>query len=247
MMEIKADVHTHTISSGHGYSTISENALAASQKGIELLGMTDHGPSMQGAPSLYHFGNLMVLPKFLYGVRILPGVEANIINHEGALDIPLYYLKRLDIVLVGLHEICYPGGTVEDNTGAYINAMANPFIDMMVHPGRPYFEMDLERIAQASAQLGIPVEINNSSLHKENRKTRDNCIRFAKYAARYKGPVFLGSDAHFWDRVGDFSNALEIVQETAIAEEQILNLSSERVLEYLTDRRKKRPEVSEKN
>lgn len=239
-MEMLVDLHTHTISSGHAYSTISENALAASRKGLKLLGMTDHGPSMLGAPSLYHFGNLAILPEELYGVGILPGVEANIINHEGELDIPVNYLVRMKLVLVGLHMLCYPGGTVEQNTQAYINAMENPFTDMMVHPGRPEFELDLERVAYMSAQLNVPVEINNSSLAAGKKVTKENCHRFASYMAKYKGPIILGSDAHFWDRVGVFDYALELIREVGIMEHQVLNTSPDRVLDYLARRRKQR-------
>lgn len=239
-MDILADLHTHTVASGHAYSTISENAAAAARKGIKLLGMTDHGPSMPGAPNLYHFGNLLILPKSLYGVRILPGVEANITSHEGELDIPLRYLKQMSLVLVGLHVICYPGGSSEQNTQAYLKAMSNPFTDIMVHPGRPEFEMDLEKIAYASAQLGIPVEINNSSLGPEKGNAWDNCRRFARSAAKYGGPIVLGSDAHFWDRVGELSSALELAQETEIKDNQILNYSPERILDYLYQRRKQR-------
>lgn len=241
-MEISVDLHTHTVASGHAYSTLSENALAASRKGIRLLGMTDHGPSMPGAPNLYHFGNLEIIPDELFGVKILPGVEANITNHEGDLDIPLRYLVKMKIVLVGLHVICYPGGTSEQNTEAYIKAMRNPFTDMMVHPGRPEFELDLERVAYMSAQLNIPVEINNSSLSREKSGAWDNCRRFARYMVQYKGPVILGSDAHFTERVGEFSHALTLVREVGISEAQILNTSSDRVLNYLASRREKRPQ-----
>ncbi|MDR3542672.1 MAG: phosphatase [Desulfosporosinus sp.] len=240
-MEIEVDLHTHTVSSGHAYSTLSENALAASRRGIKLLGMTDHAPSMPGAPHLYHFGNLAILPEELYGVRVLPGVEANITSHDGDLDLPTLYLSKMHIVLVGLHVICYPGGTSEQNTRAYLKAMENPFTDMMVHPGRPDFELDLEQIAHASAKLNIPVEINNSSLAKEKKGARENCRRLARYMVKYKGPVILGSDAHFWDRVGEFSHALELVGEAGILEHQVLNTSSERVLDYLATRRKNRP------
>lgn len=242
-MEIQVDLHTHTVASGHAYSTLSENALAASRRGIKLLGMTDHASSMPGAPHLYHFGNLAIIPEELYGVRILPGVEANIISHNGELDMPTHYLSKMKIVLVGLHVICYPGGTSEQNTQAYIKAMENPFTDMMVHPGRPDFELDLERIAHMSAKLNIPVEINNSSLAKEKKGAWGNCRRFARYMLQYKGPVILGSDAHFWDRVGDFSHALELVNEVGILEHQVLNTSSDRVLDYLATRRKNRPLV----
>ena len=240
-MEIQVDLHTHTITSGHAYSTLSENALAASRRGIKLLGMTDHGPSMPGAPHLYHFGNLAILPEKLYGVQILPGVEANIINHEGELDMPSLYLNRLKLVLVGMHVTCYPGGTSEQNTRAYILAMKNPFTDMMVHPGRPEFEMDLEQIAHMSAQLNVPVEINNSSLAKDTQGVWGNCRLFARYMAKYKGPVILGSDAHYWDRVGEFSHALELIHEEGILEHQVLNTSSDRVLDYLATRRNNRP------
>lgn len=243
-MEIEVDLHTHTVASGHAYSTLSENALAASRRGIKLLGMTDHAPSMPGAPHLYHFGNLAIIPEELYGVRILPGVEANIISHDGELDMPTLYLSRMKLVLVGLHVICYPGGTSEQNTQAYIKAMENPFTDMMVHPGRPDFELDLERVAHMSAKLNIPVEINNSTLAKDKSGAWGNCRHFARYMAQYKGPVILGSDAHFWDRVGDFSQALELVNEVGIFEHQVLNTSSERVLDYLATRRKNRPNIS---
>ncbi|WP_041276524.1 phosphatase [Desulfosporosinus acidiphilus] len=239
-MTILVDLHTHTITSGHAYSTISENALAASRKGLQLLGMTDHGPSMLGAPSLYHFGNLSILPEELYGVRLLPGIEANIISHEGELDLPVNYLVRMKLVLAGLHVQCYPGGTIEQNTQAYINAMKNPFTDMMVHPGRPEFELDLEKVAYMAAQLNVPVEINNSSLASGKKETQENCHRFAGYMAKYKGPVILGSDAHFWDRVGVLDRSLHLAQEVGIKEEQIFNTSPERVLAYLEERRQKR-------
>lgn len=242
-MKILADLHTHTIASGHAYSTLSENAAAAARKGLILLGMTDHGPSMPGTSDLYYFGNFTIIPQTLSGVRILPGVEANITSHEGELDIPLRYLKQMSIVLVGLHVICYPGGNSEQNTQAYLKAMSNPFVDIMVHPGRPEFEMDLEKVAYTSAQLGIPVELNNSSLSQEKGGAWSNCHYFACNAAKYGGPIVLGSDAHFWDRVGVFDFALELANGAGIKEEQILNYSPNRILNYLEQRRKQRSSI----
>ena len=42
MYSILTDLHTHTIYSGHAFSTISENAAEAARKGLEAIGMTDH-------------------------------------------------------------------------------------------------------------------------------------------------------------------------------------------------------------
>jgi putative hydrolase len=245
-MKMLVDLHTHTIASGHAFSTITENALAAARRGLELLGIADHGPSLPGAPHLYYFNNLGVIPEEIHGVKVLAGVEANIISYEGELDLPVNILSQLKLVLVGLHKVSYPGGTIEQNTQAYIKAMRNPFTDMMVHPGRIDFKIDLEQIAQASAQLNIPVEINNSTLSsiKARIEARKNCGLFARYMAKYKGLVVLGSDAHFWDRVGEFGDALDLVLEAGISEQQILNTSPERVLDYLAIRRKHRPNVA---
>jgi putative hydrolase len=183
----------------------------------------------------------------LFGVQILPGVEANITSHEGELDIPLRYLKQMSIVLCGLHVICYPGGNSEQNTQAYLKAMSNPYIDIMVHPGRPEFEMDLEKVAYTSAQLEVPVEINNSSLGPEKGGAWSNCHYFASNAAKYGGPIVLGSDAHFWDRVGGLDLAVELALEAGISDEQILNYSPKRILYYLEQRRKQRTKLPELN
>ena len=44
-MKTLLDVHTHTIASGHAYSSLQEMTLAAKEKGLEILGITEHGPN----------------------------------------------------------------------------------------------------------------------------------------------------------------------------------------------------------
>ncbi|MDR3270820.1 MAG: phosphatase [Peptococcaceae bacterium] len=240
-MEILADLHTHTVSSGHAYSTLTENARAAAEKGMRLLGITDHGPAMPGGPDLYHFGNLHVLPGELFGVRILYGAETNIVSREGELDLPVRYLRKMQIVLAGLHVYCYPGGSREQNTQALIKVMQNPFVDMIAHPERVGFDADLERIAQASAEWGVPIEINNATLRSSKQGAETNASALAEAAAHYQSPVILSSDAHFWDRIGELDRALAVAKNAGISEQQILNISPDRVLHYLHHRHAKRP------
>lgn len=52
-MKYVLDAHTHTIASGHAYSTIREMAKAASEKGLELLGITEHSMKMPGTCQLF--------------------------------------------------------------------------------------------------------------------------------------------------------------------------------------------------
>src|SRR5919198_385567 len=105
-MRIIADMHSHTVASGHAYSTVNELAREAARKGIAALALTDHGPALPGAPHLYHFGAMRFIPQQIDGVRIFPGVEANILDRDGGIALPVAYLSKLDFVMAGLHEGC---------------------------------------------------------------------------------------------------------------------------------------------
>ena len=57
------DMHTHSLASGHSYSTIREMAHMASKKGMQALGITEHGPQMPGSCHNFYFSNLKVVPR----------------------------------------------------------------------------------------------------------------------------------------------------------------------------------------
>lgn len=84
-----ADLHTHTTGSGHAFSTLDELARAAADADVKVLGVTDHGPSMTGAPTHGYFEMSHRIPRFLHGVRVLFGCEANILDHTGRIDLVL--------------------------------------------------------------------------------------------------------------------------------------------------------------
>lgn len=206
-----------------------------------MVAITDHGPLMPGGPHPYYFGNQRVLPGEIEGVRLLKGVEANIINEQGELDLEKYYLERLDIVLAGFHTRCFPSNDHNACTKALLNVMDNPFVDIIVHPGNPEFPVDYEKVIQKAADKGIPLEINNSSFCGSRRGSEDNCRSIARMMAAAGGPVSIGSDAHFaWD-VGKFDIALETIMEAGIKEEQILNTSVNKIMEYLGRKEALRP------
>ncbi len=81
------DLHTHTTASGHAYNSLYEMVQAASAKGLSLFGCSDHAPAMPGSCHSFHFINFKVLPRTLYGVRLMMGVELNIMDYEGAVDL----------------------------------------------------------------------------------------------------------------------------------------------------------------
>ena len=239
-MKFEADLHVHTVASGHAYSTIAENVQAAAKKGLKLIAITDHGPHMPGGPHLYHFANLRAVPNNYLGVEILKGVEANIIDKEGNIDVPTDLAKRLDIILAGFHSYCSPSGTVAENTRTMIKAINNPVVDMIVHPGNPEFKVDPTEIVLAAKEKGVLLEINNSSLGLSRAGSYCNCMAIAEKAAEHKIQVAVGSDAHWADRVGDFISAIELMKKVGLQEEQIINISANKIHSYLQEARSKR-------
>ena len=102
-MKTLLDVHTHTVASGHAFSTLQEMAVAASEKGLKLLGITEHAPGIPGTCSPIYFRNLHVVPRRIYGVELLLGAELNIIDYKGTIDMGEEYFPMLDIRIAGIH------------------------------------------------------------------------------------------------------------------------------------------------
>ncbi|RUA09391.1 MAG: phosphatase, partial [Fusobacteria bacterium] len=46
-MKYLIDLHTHTNTTPHAYSTLEENIQAAKKKGIKIVANTMHGPKLQ--------------------------------------------------------------------------------------------------------------------------------------------------------------------------------------------------------
>lgn len=233
MLKFLLDTHCHTISSGHAYSTIGEVAETAAQKGLKLIAMTDHGPAMPGGPHIFHIGNLRVIPDYIKGVRVLKGVEANIMDFQGRLDLPESYLQRLEIVIASFHDVCIAPGSVEENTGALIAAMKNPYVDIIAHPGNPYYPVDIDRLVQCAHETGKLLEINNSSFIGSRRGSEENCRSIAA-KAREKGVVLTaGSDCHICYDVGKFNKVEEIFREVGMPEELVINTDPQKLIDYL--------------
>jgi putative hydrolase len=233
-MNIVADMHTHTISSGHGYSTVNELAAEAARKGLQAIAITDHGPALPGGPHMYHFGAMRFIPENICGIRILRGVEANIIDARGTLDLPEHYLRKLDFVMAGLHEGCgFDGEGSATYSEALINAMENPLVKAISHPGNPIFPIDQEAIVTAAHRTGTALEMNNTSFSISRKGSRPNCEGLARLIARHGALVIIGSDAHIAQMVGVFDDAVETVIAAGIPASRVVNASLEVLLRFL--------------
>jgi len=229
------DVHCHTVSSGHAYSTVNECAKAASEYGLELIAVTDHAPKMPGSCSYLHFLNLNVIPKTLYGVEILKGAELNILNTEGKVDLPEKILKRLDVVIASLHIPCIKPMSFEENTECIINTMKNPYIKILGHPGDPRYPFDIEKVVSAAKETKTVIELNNTSLSPENGRYDgpDTMLKILGECKRQGVFIIFGSDAHFHTNIGNFSEVEKLTEQIDFPDELILNTSVEKLKKIL--------------
>jgi putative hydrolase len=228
-----ADLHVHTLASGHAYSTLGEIAREAADKGLQLVGMTDHGPALPGGPHPYHFAALRFVPESLCGVRILRGIEANIPG-PGKLDLADEILDGLDLVMAGFHEACgFDGRGREANTRALLGVLEQSRVKVVAHPGNPAFPLDYEVVVRKAAETGTALELNNSSFSLSRKGSAGNCLEIARLCARFGAPVTVSSDAHIAQGVGEFSAALDVVRQAGIAWEQVVNRTMESTLAFL--------------
>jgi putative hydrolase len=240
VMKYVLDTHTHTISSGHAYNTLFENLKEASENKMEVVAVTDHGPTMPGSSHLFYFANLKVLPRELFGVTLLKGCEANIIDREGNLDIPDRIQKKLDIIIASLHDVCIEPGSRDENTKALINAMKNPYVDIIGHCGNPVFPIHEEIVVKAAKENNVLIEINNSSLPENGSRAGSIhvCKRVAALCKEYGVKIVLGSDAHSCLQIGKFDEAHKLITEVGMPEELIMNTEAGKILRYLKNKGK---------
>ncbi|MDR2659842.1 MAG: phosphatase [Spirochaetaceae bacterium] len=239
-MKIQVDTHTHSTASLHAYSTLDEMVNGAKKHKLKGFTLTEHGPALQGGlPHPYYFGNLQVIPKKIRGISLFRGVELNIMDEAGAVDLSVKYLKTLDFVMAGLHEACFKPSSTEANTRAMIAALANPYVDCISHPGNPPYPIDYEEVVKSAARLGKALEINNSSF-KVRKGSFENCKTIARLCKQYGCLVSCGSDAHYWRDVGNFETARAVIVEAGIDEALLINSTMERFIEFCTLRTNER-------
>lgn len=229
------DLHTHTTASGHAYNTLYEMVRSASEKGVKLIGVTEHGPKMPGACHPFYFINFRVVPRDLYGIRLLLGCELNIIDYNGSIDLKHNFLKGLDYAIASIHEPCYQSGTVAQNTAAYLGAIKNPNVQIIGHPDDGRFPVDYESLAGAAKEYGKLLEVNSSSLHPQCRRlnARENYITMLEYCRRFQTRIVIDSDAHCETDVGNHQLARDLLAEVDFPEELIVNSSIDRLRPYL--------------
>ena len=241
-MKITVDYHTHTIFS-HGKGTILENAQVAKQKGLSQIAITDHGfshPAFRiSKRKLPKMRSLCEQAEKSTGVKVLLGIESNILGVSGKVDLKENNYDKFDIFLAGIHKfILYDGlkewfklyganlitrkfkdepskRLVDRNTKIYINAIKNNPIDILAHPNYCFFA-DAVEVAKCCRDYGTLFEIDARKTHLSD----DEWVKVANTGVKF----IINSDAHQPDKIGEIENAFQMINRTGISKSQIVNI-----------------------
>lgn len=239
--KFKSDLHTHTIVSGHAYTTLLENINYCKKTGIKILGTSEHGPQMGGSPHLWYFNNMKVVPRIIKGVTILRGCEVNILNIDGDVDLELSNPKvPMDYAIASFHEPIFRASTLEVNTKAVINTMENnPVVVILGHMGNPSYPIDYEAVVKKAKELDVIMEINCSSIRANTARkgSEPNCKKIAELCKEYGTKVIINSDAHICYEIGKFEKGIELLDSIDFPEELLMN-EPKKIVSYLQGRGK---------
>ncbi len=224
----------HTVASTHAFSTIHEYVQMAKQRGLSLINISDHGPGMEDAPHIWHFGNFSIMPRVIDGVMILKSMEANILNTQGDIDCPVWLFdEHLDFLLAGFHEsACLPMSQAA-NTQAMINAMASGRVHLITHPGNPKYPIDIKAVAEAAAEYHVALELNDSSFIRSRKGSEPFCIAIAQAVKEAGGLLGLGSDSHSIYTLGELEHCKAVLDEVDFPKERVLNQSVDYLLDFI--------------
>ena len=241
-MKLTADFHTHTIFS-HGKGTILENAMVAKERGISQIAITDHGfshPAFRISKSkLPTMRKLCEEAESQTGVKVLLGIESNILGLSGKTDLKKQDYMLFDVFLAGIHKFIFYDGIgewfklyganliartlkdkpskelVDRNTKIYINTIKNNPLDILAHPNYCFFADPVE-VAKCCRDYGTYFEIDARKTHLSDEdwaKVADTGVKF-----------FINSDAHKPCNIGVIDNAEKMIERVGINKDQIVNI-----------------------
>lgn len=242
-MKITGDYHTHTIYS-HGKGTIRDNVESAIKKGLKEIAICDHGPAhyLYGVKKSKLFEMREEIDKlnkeYAKDIKILLGVEANVISYDGTIDVDYDIINIIDILLLGYHYGVTPKSIIdglfmymvnplskiapvyrekiiEKNTEALIKAINKYPVDIITHPGSKA-KLDIEKLGKAAFTKGVALEINSnhSQLSVEN----------IKIALKTEVNFYINSDAHDPENVANLEKGIERAKKANVPIHRIKNL-----------------------
>ena len=231
------DYHTHTKYSD-GKGSVIENARAAKALGLREIAVTDHAFLIKekSGGKYRRFLEECEEAERETGIRVIPGVEADILSPEGDTDIDGFESMGAAYVIAGFHKFALPkkistffkmyfttyfNGLIPTsrkararNTRAVIAAIERYPIKVLTHLNHS-LKVNVGEVARACAEKGVLIEINAKHLRDFKGVWQELAGSDADFV--------VSSDAHRPCEVGNLETAFESAVKMGIDPARIVN------------------------
>jgi len=225
LSDIRGDVHMHTVETD-GRNTIEEMAQAAQARGYQYMAITDHSKNLAFANgltderALAHIERIRAVGKQMKGIRILAGIEVDILT-DGTLDLSDSVLEKMDIVIASVHsQFAQDRDTM---TERLIKAISNPNTSILGHPTgrlllrRDAYPFDLDAVLKAAAKHKVAMELN---AYPDRLDLCDVHLRLAK---QHGVKIVINTDSHHTSHMEKIHYGVTQARRAWLTKEDVLN------------------------
>jgi DNA polymerase (family 10) len=237
LADVRGDLHCHT-NATDGHHTVEALVKAAAARGYAYVAVTDHSRATRVAGGLgidelrAHVRKIRAVAKQCPHITVLAGSECDILP-DGRLDYPDRVLAELDIVLAAVHTRFKQ--SKREMTKRICAALANPHVDVLVHPTgrllgeREPYDVDLDAVLRAAKAHGKAVEVNGYP------DRLDLCDTHARRARELGVLLAIGTDTHVLDHLNHMELGVATARRGWVEADGVINTWPARTLQAWLD------------
>lgn len=224
--DMLGDLHMHTTFTD-GEATIEQMVVAAVERGLKYIAITDHSKRVSVArglndeQALAQWQLIEQVRKDWFGkIEVLKGIECDILE-DGTLDLKDDTLEQADWVTASIHFGLKQSR--EEITERILNAIRHPFVHAISHPTgrllsrRQAYEADWPLIMKEAKANGKCLEIN------ANPERLDLNDLLACAACEAGVWLVINTDAHATDQLGLMKYGVQVAQRAGLGRQAVIN------------------------
>lgn len=240
--KVYGDYHTHTRYSD-GFTSVEENLISATQRGLETIGFSDHGfgnpdfASLTREKARRQKEEIDSYRAKYSNLSILQAVEADLVSVDGDIDMEEEDFELFDYVIVGVHRFAKTPSLnswwnlykrafspiftkpsekeLARNTNTWIKMLQRHKIAILAH-FNSIFYAQAGPVAECCAANNVLFEINSKHLSQLKPVFEDVLKTDVK--------LIVSSDGHRKKEIGNFDKIKEFLKDYPEALSRIVNL-----------------------